>query len=370
MDLADILHRITLSIMHVGMPLVQGYHLLTGSVFLNVEAEDAKGLEKTADYVLTPVHYLFAGQKAVALKDQDLSYTLIQRFDYNEHFMLKTTASIAALPVSLFLGSMLKGAACILPEARARQHAIASSLRSTGIKSNNDYYRSLGMAIEDLNQMSTLGPPAHTRRPGDEKTMQIDKEALREVVKILKEKNIPFWADCGTCLGAYRYGGVIPWDFDIDLAVLEPDFENVRHALNELDHSKYIVQDWSGRTKPNTYLKVYVKETGVLIDIYHFAIDTEAKTLTYIVSNEDSIFLPESWKIRERRYTAPVTYDMVFPLKKAEFDGIEVLVPNKTKEYLQSRYGENIEPVKIYNEVTGRYEKDLNHPYWKLAYQK
>jgi len=298
------------------------------------------------------------------------SYTLVQRFNYDDHFMLKTTASIAALPVSLILGTALKGTACLVPETRARHQAIASSIHSSGIKSNNDYYRSLGMAIKDLNQLSTLEAPSHTRRPGDEKTMQIEKEALKEIVHILKEKNIPFWVDCGTCLGTYRYGGVIPWDFDIDLAVLEPDFENVKHALNKLDKNKYIVQDWSGRTKPNTYLKVYVKETGVLIDIYHFAIDPVAKTLTYIVSNEDSIFLPESWKIRERRHTAPVTYDVVFPLKKAEFDGIEVLVPNKTKEYLQSKYGENIEPAKIYNETTGRYEKDLNHPYWKLAYQK
>lgn len=64
----------------------------------------------------------------------------------------------------------------------------------------------------------------------------------------------------------------------------------------------------------------------------------------------------------------PSAYETVFPLKKALFDGIEVYVPNQTKKYLQERYGENISPVKIYNEITGEYEKDLSHPYWQLPY--
>ena len=176
--------------------------------------------------------------------------------------------------------------------------------------------------------------------------------------------------DCGTCLGAYRYGGNIPWDWDIDLAILQPDFSNVRQILQKLDPNKYVVQDWSSRDNAQSYLKVYVKETHNMIDIYHFAIDAEQRTVHSILSNEHSIFLPNSWKIRERRYIIPSSFDLVFPLKKASFDGVEAFVPNQTKEYLEQRYNGDISPAKIYSEETGQYEKDLNHSYWKLLYNR
>jgi phosphorylcholine metabolism protein LicD len=226
------------------------------------------------------------------------------------------------------------------------------------------------MKVADLCSLMPLEEPKHARRPGDENTLKIEKEALKEIVRLLKENNIPFWADCGTCLGAYRYGGIIPWDFDIDIAVLQPDFDNVKRALNGLDKKKYAVQDWSGRTRPKSYLKVYVKETGALIDIYHFRIDPSQQNIISIFSNEESIFMSESWKTRERRYLAPTPFDVVFPLKLAQFDDFELPIPNQTKLYLQARYGENIGPAKIYNEKTGQYEKDLNHPYWQRAFEK
>jgi phosphorylcholine metabolism protein LicD len=366
-DWSDFFHRISLVIMHAGMPLVQSYQLVTSNVFLNVKAEDAQGIEKAADVILTPVHYLLAGKKAVKISESqagEITYQLVQQYDYSSSFMLKTAASVAALPISLIIGCALKAVAFTLPETRSRHQAIVSSLKSTRICSNNDYYRSIGMQIKKYDELEKLEPPEYSRRPGDEKNMETDRAALKEIITILNAHNIPYWVDCGTCLGAYRYGGIIPWDFDIDIAVLEPDFENIKRALKELDPNKYVVQDWSGRTKPNTYLKVWIRETGVLVDIYHFRIDEESKQLQYIISNIDSIFLSKSWKDRERRYLTPVSFDTVFPLRKAQFDGIEVLVPNKTKKYLQSRYGENINPVKIYNEVTGQYERDLSHPYW------
>ena len=208
----------------------------------------------------------------------------------------------------------------------------------------------------------------HKRRPGDENHLEEEKEALAEVFRILKKHNIPCWVDCGTCLGAFRYGGIIPWDLDIDVAVLEPDFENVSRALNELDKNRFVVQDWSSSCLPNTYLKIYVKGGSTLIDIYHFAIHPQTRQVQYILSQEHNIFLPQSWRIRERRFTVPIDFDTVFPLKKALFDGVEVYVPNKTAKYLQTFYGENLDPAKVYDESTCRYEKDLSHPYWQRAY--
>jgi len=355
--------KVIQGMIYAGLPAVAAYHFLCSNIFLNTAAQDAEGFEKAGNVVLAPVQFLLAGK--IAVKDHD-QYQIQQRFDYHNYLPLKSTAAVFSLPISLPLGGLIKGIGYLSENTRARHQAIQAAIESKEVRPNIDYYRKLGLSVIESEQV--LDPPEYKRRPGEENALKCEKELLREIVRLLKENRIPYWVDCGTCLGTYRYGGVIPWDNDLDLAVLYLDFDNVMHALNGLDKTKYQVQDWSNRCKPKTYIRVYIYENRNFIDIYHFNIDPEKRTLTSILSNEDSAFMAESWKIRERRYLVPTSYDTIFPLKKAYLDGIEVYVPNKTKEYLQERYGENIGPVKIYNEVTGEYEKDLSHPYWKLPH--
>jgi len=355
--------KLTQGIIYMGLPVVAAYHLVCSNIFLNTAAQDAEGFEKAGNMVLAPVQFLMAGK--IALQDQG-KYQIQQRFDYHHYLPYKSTAAVFSLPISLPLGSLLKGIGYFSEATRLRHDAIQAALESKEVHPNIDYYRTLGLSIVETEKV--LEPPQHTRRAGDENALKLEKALLKDIAHLLKANQIPFWVDCGTCLGAYRYGGAIPWDGDIDVAVLLPDFDNVMHALNGLDKTKYQVQDWSNRCRPKTYIRVYIYENRNFIDIYHFAIDPEKKTLTYILSNEFSSFMVDTWVIRESRFKVPSSYDTIFPLKKAYFDGIEVYVPNKTKEYLQERYGENISPVKVYNELTGQYEKDPSHPYWQLPH--
>lgn len=351
-------------LMHWCMPLISSYYLLSANVFLNTSCRDATRLECLGDVLLSPTQYILAGKEAI--QREDGSWELVQRFDYEHAFWYKITASVLTLPASLILGSAVKAISFAQKEVRERHHSILVDLQSSEVRSNLSVYEQMGICTNPIEEK--LCPLGCRRRSGDEQVLHIEKQALREIGEILNEAKIPWWVDCGTCLGAYRYGGVIPWDGDIDIAVLLPDFENVRHALNRLDPERYMVQDWSSREFPNSYLKVLIRESRTLIDIYHFAIDPKQKEIRYILSLENNIFFPEWWKIRERRFKVPVAFDVLFPLKKADFDGIEVFVPNNTEKYLQRCYGENLAPVKIYDPVTNRYEKDLSHPYWQRVY--
>lgn len=353
-------------LMKIFLPLICIYQSICGNLFLNVSVHDAKGLEKIGNVLLIPFQYLFAGQEAYLREDG--SWELIQKFRYDQNLLTCSVASVVSLPLSLALGSAIKGLSYLNPDRKEIYRSLVAHRDSTNIRSNNEFYQKIGIELGDLKTAPHISCQGFERRPGDEKHLEVAKIALREIAKVLEDAKIPWWVDCGTLLGAYRYGGVIPWDNDIDVAVLLPDFENARRAFNRLDPDKYMVQDWSGRDFPKTFFKIYIRETGDMIDIYFYDIDAKKQQCNYIFAMDQSIFFFEWWKTRERRFTVPVAFEHLFPLKKANFDGIEVFVPNNTTAFLQRYYGENLAPVKIYDAITNRYEKDLSHPYWQNAY--
>src|SRR5690606_9383215 len=122
-------------------------------------------------------------------------------------------------------GSLVKGLGLLFSDGYSRYEKIRKTIDSQAVIPNSDYYRSVGLS---MNQEAYLGPPAYERHQQAKNHMAEEKAALAEIAAIFKKANIPFWVDCGTCLGAYRYGGIIPWDHDIDISILEPDSDNAR----------------------------------------------------------------------------------------------------------------------------------------------
>lgn len=69
-------------------------------------------------------------------------------------------------------------------------------------------------------------------------------EILIEVDKICKKHNISYWLDGGTLLGAVRHGGFIPWDDDLDIAILRKDYEKLRKILPKELPEQFVFEDW------------------------------------------------------------------------------------------------------------------------------
>jgi|JI10StandDraft_1071094.scaffolds.fasta_scaffold147875_4 hypothetical protein len=352
--------KLTVFFLHVGMILVSAYHVYHENPFFNTMYADAKGFEKVGNFFLTPSHYLCEGKVVSA------DYKVQQRFRYETGKKFYAPLALSYAVPGVIFGTICKGIAFISPEVRERHTKIEKIIHPREVVLNHQTYQEMGLEINDWTQGEILISQGYLRPLGTEKTLKHDKKCLREIAHLLTEANIPFWVDCGTCIGTYRHGGVIPWDNDLDLSVLISDFQNVMNVLRKLDPKKYVAQDWSSRECPGSYIRVYVKKSRNHIDIYMNTIDPVAKTITYLVAHENSHFMATAWKERERLQKKPIPFEVIFPLKKGTFDGIDVPVPNQTTRFLTYKYGPNLSPPRLYNPETEQYEKDLTHPYWNV----
>jgi len=102
----------------------------------------------------------------------------------------------------------------------------------------------------------------------DLKKLQFQEiEVLDEIVRICDKHQIDYFLVGGTCLGAIRHKGFIPWDDDIDIAMLREDYERfIDIAIKELD-DKYFIQ--CNKTDPDYYLgfiKIRKNNTTLILE--------------------------------------------------------------------------------------------------------
>lgn len=69
----------------------------------------------------------------------------------------------------------------------------------------------------------------------------VQLKILDEIATICRRHNIKYFAEWGTLLGAVRHKGFIPWDDDLDVAMLRGDFQRFLHyAEKELPEIYYL----------------------------------------------------------------------------------------------------------------------------------
>lgn len=68
-------------------------------------------------------------------------------------------------------------------------------------------------------------------------------DILIEIDRICRKHNIPYWLDYGTLLGAVRHQGFIPWDDDVDISMMEKDYNHFLQIVPEELSSQFIIQN-------------------------------------------------------------------------------------------------------------------------------
>ena len=96
------------------------------------------------------------------------------------------------------------------------------------------------------------------------KLQQTELEVLRHFHKYCAENGLRYYLIGGALLGAARYGGFIPWDDDIDVAMPREDYERLKKMY---DSSEYFLQNTDSEAK---FARCIMKlRKSAHIDTYH-----------------------------------------------------------------------------------------------------
>lgn len=107
-------------------------------------------------------------------------------------------------------------------------------------------------------------------------------EIAKEIKRVCEENDIRYFLYRGTFLGAVRHQGFIPWDDDMDFAMLREDYDRFCRIAPEKLGSNFVFQNWHTderyalpfgkvRKRGTVYVEskcAVLEENGLYIDIY------------------------------------------------------------------------------------------------------
>ena len=215
-------------------------------------------------------------------------------------------------------------------------------------------------------------------------------EIFKEVKSILDENGIRYMICGGTLLGAVTTGKFIPWDDDLDMCVLDDDYDRMKSLLLHKLPSRIEVQcietephyyhgwikvrDKDSRVEPN---EPRYKVNGVWLDIYKLT-KTKRKDVEFLILQEHLNYLyrrcslgcitpkERDKRIEERDLIKKIENakniackskdesnvyiiwsaskiivepEWCLPLSECEFEGISVTTFNNPEAYLIRHYG-------------------------------
>ena len=103
------------------------------------------------------------------------------------------------------------------------------------------------------------------------KVWGVEMDLLNKLLEVCKKHNLRIFAEGGTLLGAIREHGFIPWDDDIDMAMLRDDYDKLREVANEEFRSPYFFQCGYTDLFPNGFTRIRKDGTAAILNnsIFH-----------------------------------------------------------------------------------------------------
>lgn len=83
---------------------------------------------------------------------------------------------------------------------------------------------------------------------------KVQLDLLKELKRVCDKNSITYYLACGTCLGAVRHKGFIPWDHDVDVFMYISDISKLESCMNQF-RDNYFLQ--CKKTDPNWFATSY-----------------------------------------------------------------------------------------------------------------
>lgn len=251
----------------------------------------------------------------------------------------------------------------------------------------------------------------------DEKDIKYNHEVclslLDKFVEIAEKYNIKYYLAFGTCLGAVRHKGFIPWDINIDILMTLSEFRKFDKFIRNEDlgnmswccpkdtcrlYPLLMKKDtWNNETKPNVDVSVYVnvpnnyfirtlltKLAYLNIKMFKLKNTNIKRTFPFNILKFITMLVPNSFyvwfvhklekinsldKFKNSKYKMvilPSVWENREELKSewfgtrrliADFEGRKLPILNGYHEYLTMRYGNYMKPKKWIDKGKYKYAK-------------
>lgn len=125
---------------------------------------------------------------------------------------------------------------------------------------------------------------------------RLQMEILHDVDDVCRKNGLRYSLCGGTLLGAVRHKGYIPWDDDIDIFMLRPEYERLIQIINSDTDSKFdAVTCFTHQNYSKPFAKIQNKET-VILENY----DRRSECFGVNIDLFPVDGLPAQWKARKK----------------------------------------------------------------------
>ena len=241
---------------------------------------------------------------------------------------------------------------------------------------------------------------------------------LKEIDRVCKLNNIEYFISDGTCLGAIRHQGFIPWDDDADIGMSYAEYKKFIKALDKDLSSDFVYHCYEKNKKylaPWPAMKIRLKNTyikekntllqnkckdndGLFVDVFIYDYMAKNRIFDFPFRTTNIVLFPfitlfENINInpiplkaifrknarlygklcRKSEYFADditwvynpihpykMKYKDIYPTKRVKFEDTELPVPNNPHNYLVAKYGKNYMTPPPENKRCGDHIKDIN----------
>ena len=187
-------------------------------------------------------------------------------------------------------------------------------------------------------------------------------KVLQILIDTLKEHNIKYYLDFGTLIGAIRDKGLIPWDDDIDISLLnEEDYVKIPQVLKDIKR-KHRLRTYL-LTFEDTKKKREKRGEEVYQDSVDFTLNTnyqiaKIRTNNYFIFGRGNTCIDIFFKYTQKDNIYWMAYGQVNSvpssclngeLEEIDFCGIKCSIPKEYNEYLTYKYGDWMTPKENWN---------------------